>query len=84
MTSRTRPVRTPADDAPEPVPAVEPADLTDAADAVEAADPPVQLTRRERRAAARGGPSQKIAGPAAGRMVAPPVRHRDYAARKHG
>jgi hypothetical protein len=84
MTSRTRPVRTPADDAPEPAPAVEPADLTDAAETAEAADPPVQLTRRERRAAARGGPSQKIAGPAAGRMVTPPVRHRDYAARKHG
>jgi hypothetical protein len=84
MTSRTRPVRTPVGDVPEPDRTADPTEAADSADAVEAAEPPVQLTRRERRAAARGGPSQKIAGPAAGRLVAPPVRHRDYAARKHG
>jgi hypothetical protein len=93
MTSRSRPVRTPAAGAPDPVRTADPADRTDpadtadtadAADAADAGEAPVQLTRRERRAAARGGPAQKIAGPAAGRLVTPPVRHRDYAARKHG
>jgi hypothetical protein len=47
-------------------------------------DQPVAMTRRERRAAARGGPAQKIAGPAGGRMPPPPVRHRNYSARKGG
>jgi hypothetical protein len=59
---------------PEPEPAETPEE--------EAATPP--MTRRERRAAARGGPAQKIAGPAAGRMPAPPVRHRNYTTRKGG
>jgi hypothetical protein len=90
MTSRTPPGRTPRADTPDPAPMAEAPHAPDVAasingaDAGEAADPPVQLTRRERRAAARGGPAQKIAGPATGRPVAPPARHRDYAARKHG
>ncbi|HST66856.1 MAG TPA: hypothetical protein VLM05_16860 [Mycobacteriales bacterium] len=42
------------------------------------------MTRRERRAAARGGPAPKIAGPAGGRLPAPPVRHRNYSTRKSG
>jgi hypothetical protein len=45
---------------------------------------PVGLTRRERRAAARGGAAAKVAGPVAHRLPTPPVRRRDYAARKHG
>jgi len=48
------------------------------------ADPPAQLSRRERRAAARGGPAQKIAGPAPTRLRPPPARQRNYAARKSG
>jgi hypothetical protein len=48
------------------------------------AEQPVPMTRRERRAAARGGPAQKIAGPAGGSMPPPPVRHRNYSARKGG
>lgn len=52
----------------------------DAPDAPE----PVGLTRRERRAAARGGAAAKVAGPVAHRLPTPPVRRRDYAARKHG
>lgn len=48
------------------------------------ADQPVPMTRRERRAAARGGPAQKIDGPAGGRVPAPPIRHRNYSARKGG
>jgi hypothetical protein len=47
-------------------------------------EPAPPMNRAERRAAARGGPSQKIAGPSGGRAPAPPVRHRDYASRKRG
>lgn len=44
-----------------------------------------QLSRRERRAAARGGgPSPKVHGPAASKLRPPPARGRDYAARKGG
>ena len=51
----------------------------------EAVDDAVKLTRRERRAAARGaGPAVKIAGPGGHRLPPPPVRPRDYAARKRG
>ncbi|HEY6745874.1 MAG TPA: hypothetical protein VI357_09145 [Mycobacteriales bacterium] len=45
---------------------------------------PIPMTRRERRAAARGGPAPKIVGPAGGRVPPPPVRHRNYSARKGG
>lgn len=46
---------------------------------------PVPLNRRERRAAARGGvPAQKVAGPAGAQLTPPPVRKRNYAARKSG
>jgi hypothetical protein len=45
---------------------------------------PVGLTRRERRAAARGGGAARVAGPVGHRLPPPPVRRRDYAARKHG
>jgi hypothetical protein len=48
------------------------------------AEEPAPMNRRDRRAAARGGPAPKILGPAAGRAPAPPVRHRDYASRKRG
>jgi hypothetical protein len=46
----------------------------------------VKMTRRERRAAARGGaastgPIPVKAGP---KLPPPPVRHRDYASRKRG
>lgn len=50
----------------------------------EGAEEPVPMTRRERRAAARGGPAPKIDGPAGGRVPAPPVRHRNYQSRKGG
>ena len=48
--------------------------------------PEVPLNRRERRAAARGGtiPTGRIAGKAGSKLPPPPVRHRDYAARKRG
>jgi hypothetical protein len=44
------------------------------------------MTRRERRAAARGGagPTAKDAGKGGHRLPPPPVRPRDYAARKRG
>jgi hypothetical protein len=46
---------------------------------------PVAMSRRERRAAARGAdPAAKIAGHSGTRLPPPPVRRRDYAARKHG
>jgi len=45
----------------------------------------VRLTRRERRAAARGAvPHAKIPVRAGAKPPPPPVRHRDYASRKHG
>jgi hypothetical protein len=49
-------------------------------------EPEAPLNRRERRAAARGaaapnGPIPVKAGP---KLPPPPVRHRDYAARKRG
>jgi hypothetical protein len=65
---------------PEPEPTTDAG--TDEVVAEEEAAPP--MNRAERRAAARGGPSQKIAGPSGGRAPAPPVRHRDYASRKRG
>ena len=47
--------------------------------------PEVQLSRSERRAAARGkGPSQKIHGPVNPRLAPPPAKARNYAARKSG
>ena len=48
--------------------------------------PEIPLNRRERRAAARGGaaPTGRIAGKAGSKLPPPPVRHRDYAARKRG
>ena len=47
--------------------------------------PEVRMSRRERRAAARGAvPTGKIAGRAGAKPPPPLVRHRDYAARKHG
>ncbi len=46
---------------------------------------PAPLNRRERRAAARGAvPAPKVAGPAGGQLTPPPVRKRNYAARKSG
>jgi hypothetical protein len=45
---------------------------------------PAVPTRRERRAAARGGASVKVAGAPVGRRVPPPARHRDYASRRRG
>lgn len=48
-------------------------------------EPPVQLSRRERRAAAHGkGPAQKVFGPANTRLGPPPAKARNYAARKGG
>jgi hypothetical protein len=48
-------------------------------------DPPAQLSRAERRAAARGkGPTQKVHGPANARLTPPPAKSRNYAARKGG
>ena len=49
-------------------------------------EPEVPLNRRERRAAAGGGaaPTGRIAGKAGSKLPPPPVRHRDYAARKRG
>jgi hypothetical protein len=47
--------------------------------------PEVRLTRRERRAAARGAtPAAKIPVKGGGKLPPPPVRHRDYSARKGG
>ncbi|HEY3482832.1 MAG TPA: hypothetical protein VGL02_28440, partial [Streptomyces sp.] len=48
--------------------------------------PDVPLNRRERRAAARGGavPSGRVQTKAGQKLPPPPVRHRDYAARKRG
>ena len=49
------------------------------------AEPEVRLNRRERRAAARGAaPAGKIPVKAGAKLPPPPVRHRDYAARKRG
>jgi hypothetical protein len=49
------------------------------------ADQEVRLTRRERRAAARGGrPAAKVEAKAGPKLPPPPVRHRDYASRKRG
>jgi len=47
--------------------------------------PDVRMTRRERRAAARGGatPTGRVAVKAGPKLPPPPVRHRDYATRKH-
>lgn len=43
------------------------------------------LSRRDRRAAARGkGPTQKVHGPAATPLTPPPAKARNYAARKGG
>jgi hypothetical protein len=63
-------------------PSTEPTETDTDATAAEDEAPP--MNRAERRAAARGGPAQKIAGPTSGRAPAPPVRHRDYASRKRG
>ncbi len=70
----------------QPTPATDPTPDTEVvAEAPEAPEEePAPMNRAERRAAARGGPAAKIAGPAAGRAPAPPVRHRDYASRKRG
>jgi hypothetical protein len=48
--------------------------------------PEVPLTRRERRAAARGGSAKngRIPVKAGAKLPSPPVRHRDYATRKRG
>jgi hypothetical protein len=64
---------------PEPEPTTEPVP-----EEVVAEEPAPPMNRAERRAASRGGPAQKIAGPTGGRAPAPPVRHRDYASRKRG
>jgi hypothetical protein len=45
---------------------------------------PVQLTRRERRAARHGGPAARVGGPAGHRLPPPPVQRRNYQARKGG
>jgi hypothetical protein len=66
------------------VPSTESAEIEPVTDAVADEDVTPPMNRAERRAAARGGPAQKIAGPATGRAPAPPVRHRDYASRKRG
>jgi hypothetical protein len=52
----------------------------------DAAAPEVPMSRRERRAAARGGgaAAAKVAAHRGTRLTPPPVRRRDYAARKHG
>ena len=55
-----------------------------ATDDTEDTDEP-QLSRRDRRAAAHGkGLTQKVHGPAATRLTAPPAKARNYAARKGG
>jgi len=48
--------------------------------------PEIPLNRRERRAAARGGavPSGRMPTKAEQKLPPPPMRHRDYAARKRG
>jgi len=48
--------------------------------------PEAPLNRRERRAAARGvgAPNDRIPVKAGLKLPPPPVRHRDYAARKRG
>jgi hypothetical protein len=82
--------------AQQPEPALQPEPA--GAEGTSAADPPAAAdqddpqtepgapgpTRRERREAARGGPSAKVAGPIGGRPQPPPARHRDYASRKRG
>jgi hypothetical protein len=47
--------------------------------------PDVRMTRRQRRAAARGGatPAGRVPVKAGPTLPPPPVRHRDYATRKH-
>lgn len=52
----------------------------------EPTEPAAPLNRRERRAAARGGAptAPKVNGPAGGVLTPPPVRKRNYAARKSG
>ena len=48
--------------------------------------PEVRMTRRERRAAARGGatPAGRVPVKAGPKLPPPPVRPRDYASRKRG
>ena len=71
----------PEDDEPSPAEAGAPEPLeVEAPDAAEPAGP----TRRERRAAARGGAAVKVAGPAVGRRPPVPAKHRDYASRRRG
>ena len=54
-------------------------------DLAAASEPEAPLSRRERRAAARGkGPAQKVAGPALTRLAPPPPKARNHAARKSG
>jgi hypothetical protein len=65
-------------------PSTEPDETEPVTDTVASEDDTPPMNRAERRAAARGGPAQKITGPAGGRTPAPPVRHRDYASRKRG
>lgn len=87
--SAQRPRSPRPDDTPghDPGPATSEA-ATDAAEAAEAETPepaePVGQTRRERRAAARGGAAAKVAGPAIGRRPPVPAKHRDYASRRRG
>jgi hypothetical protein len=49
-------------------------------------EPEAPLNRRERRAAARGGavPNERVPVKGGPKLPPPPVRHRDYAARKRG
>ncbi len=68
----------PADPGPPPA-AAEP---TPAAPTTPAED--AGLSRRERRAAARGGAAAKIAGPVAARRVPVPDRQRNFATRRRG
>ena len=47
--------------------------------------PEIRMTRRERRAAARGAtPTGKIPVKAGAKLPPPPVRHREYSTRKGG
>ena len=62
----------------------EPALVHDATADEVPADEPVAMNRAQRRAAARGGPAQKIAGPHGGPTPAPPVRQRNFKSRKGG
>lgn len=84
--SKPHPASPTAGSEPEPADDLTTDDLTAGTDAgaETAEEGAAPMNRAERRAAARGGPSQKIAGPAGGRAPAPPVRHRDYASRKRG